>query len=449
MVLRMPQGHLEMIHIRPKRKKYHLYYNVVANPWFWFGQHEMYPTEGSPPPLEEIERAWDKGYVKVNTEFAQAIVEAIDDPSTQPVVMLQDYHLYCAPWWIRKASPDAVITQFIHIPWPTPDVWQRFVPAPILKDLITGLVSNDIVGFQTEKDRNNFLDTCVAVLGGKQLSDDTGVKVFGHTVLARTYPISIDVEERRSLLGTPEFAFERGALEYRYPDDHRVLLSVGRGDYSKNHLRTLRAFAKVLTDHPELAGTARFEIIANPTRGKIPEYLELKERINALVRQINDLHGSRRDPHHLPVTLKWVGENMHRAAAAMARADVIAVTSLADGMNLTAKDAVTLNQRNGTLVLTKTCGAHDELGADAVSITDPRDVREIAGAIYQALTMSPEERWARLSRLKTQIVKNSITEWEANQRVDIQALRVERQASASQPARRQTAASGVKAALAM
>lgn len=420
-------GTLRMVHIQPDPEQYNRYYNEFANPLLWCVQHGLYPGEAIPPSPEVIEAAWNGGYEPMNDTFAQVIAGHLGDAEVQPVVMLQDYHLYRAAPAIREARPDAVMTLFIHIPWPRPEVWRKFVPEHILRDLLTGLAANDIVGFQTDKDRENFLDTCVAVLGGRRLRDDSGVRVFGRRVLARTYPISIDVEERKSLINTEHFRDELGALEYRYPNGGRYGLGVGRLDLSKGWDRLLMAIDRMFHTHPEVNDC--YEFVFNPTRVEIPEYREYMRRVLALAKQINEDHRDRAHPHRSRVNVRVVSEDMIRAAAAMFRADAILVPSLADGMNLTAKDAVVLNGRDAAAVITETCGVHHELGDDAVSITNPRDVREIAGALYQASRMSPGKRRHHMRRMKAQVEGHPITTWSGAQTADIHAVIAARQAA--------------------
>jgi trehalose 6-phosphate synthase len=426
-VIPTPAGPLNMVHIQPDAMEYELFYNAFSNPFLWFVQHQMYSTDGSaregtPPPADQIEYAWREGYLPVNEQFAQTIAATIADDAVQPVVMLQDYHLYCVAPGIRAARPDAVITQFVHIPWPAPEIWRQLVPAHILRDLMRGLAANDIVGFQTDRDRENFLDTCVDVLGARRQRDGSGVSVMGRDVRARTYPISIDVAERKGLRHTDEVEAQRQALVGRVPRRQRRLLAVGRLDLSKNMVNTLAAFDRVCAADPERARNMVFQIIANPTRDKIAEYAGYRAEFDRLVAEINERHRDPANPDHRVVEVHWTTEDMALAAAAMERADVIVVTSIADGMNLAAKDAVVLNQRNGTLVLTETCGAFHELGRHAVGVKNPRDVDEIAAALEEALEMPGPDRYVRMRQMKQQVSTHDVQVWKARQMADIEAV---------------------------
>jgi trehalose 6-phosphate synthase len=420
LVIDTPRGPLNCIQIQLSREQHESHYNRISNPLLWGAQHGLYPLEWTRRPEEEIRDAWREGYLPVNAEFARAIVGALD-AKKRPLVMLQDYHLYCVAPWVRRARPEAVITQFIHIPWPAPDAWKSVVPMDIRREMMIGLTDNDIVGFQTDKNRENFLATCVAVLGAELLPDGTSVKVRGRKVEAHTYPISVDVDHLRSFLDNPAVDAERQELAQRYSPSDRVSGFVGRLEPSKNLLGMLRAFDLRLREDPRRAKTDCLEIFANPTREDIPEYRDYRLQVEALVAEIRKRHGDPANPDR-PVRLRVEPESMPKAVALMERADAFLVLSLADGMNLFAKDAAILSRHNGVLVLTETCGAHDELGEYAVSVTNPRDVREIATALSQALDMPEDERSRRLSGLQGHITEFNLANWNERQVFDIQVF---------------------------
>jgi trehalose 6-phosphate synthase len=380
----------------------------------------LYELGWTAPDESEIRKAWREGYLTVNDEFARTIVGALD-ATKRKVVMLQDYHLYCVAPRIREAHPDAIITQFIHIPWPARDAWRSVVPMDIRREMMLGLTANDIVGFQTGRNRDNFLAMCVDELGATLLPHDAGVEVRDRQVQARVYPISVDVDHLESLLDTREVEVERQELARRYSLRDRLAVYVGRLEPSKNVLGMLDAIDLRLCDDPTLAETDCHEFFTNPTREDIPEYVEYRRRVEARVAEINARHG---DPADLdrPVRLRVELESMPKAAALMARADAFLVMSHADGMNLFAKDAAILSRHNGILVLTKTCGAHDELGKYAVSVTNPRDAHEMAAAISRAFDMPASERSKRLSGMRAQIIEDNLTKWNKRQVFDIGAV---------------------------
>jgi trehalose 6-phosphate synthase len=136
--------------------------------------------------------AWDEGYVPVNGSFADAVVAELADDDRPAVVMVQDYHLYLVPALVRARCPDVPVHFFCHIPWPHPDAW-RVLPATWREAVFTGLLGADVVGFQTERSARNFVEGCEQVPGTTVDRQELAVEHGGRRVIARWYPISVDV----------------------------------------------------------------------------------------------------------------------------------------------------------------------------------------------------------------------------------------------------------------
>ena len=152
--------------MQPKKKSYLGYYNVIANPMLWFIQHQLWDTPRNPSITQETWDAWDHGYVEINKAFAQTVAETVKDETRSVLIFPQDYHLYLMPHFLREMLGDKVqIQPFIHIPWPGPDAW-RVLPGQIRKFILTSLLRSDRVGFQTQKDAFNFVQTCRLYLEG-------------------------------------------------------------------------------------------------------------------------------------------------------------------------------------------------------------------------------------------------------------------------------------------
>ncbi len=142
---------------------YDWYYNVVANPVLWFAQHYLWGLAESPDWDHGLHNAWQNGYVPVNANFADAV---LDELGRQPdaAVFFHDYHLYVAPGLVRARAPEATLAHFVHIPWPQPDYW-RVLPEEIRRAVHEGLLANDVVGFHTGRWRRNFLRSCEDIVG--------------------------------------------------------------------------------------------------------------------------------------------------------------------------------------------------------------------------------------------------------------------------------------------
>jgi trehalose 6-phosphate synthase len=141
------------------RDVYERYYNLMSNPTLWFLQHSLWNRLERPTLWRDIREHWEQGYVPVNRRFAEATLAELKMTDTAPYVMFHDYHLYLAPLYVRAQAPEAILTHFIHIPWPPPETWQQLL-WDITQDICRGLLANDLVSFQTADSGHNFLLTC-------------------------------------------------------------------------------------------------------------------------------------------------------------------------------------------------------------------------------------------------------------------------------------------------
>ena len=401
----------------PTPDAYHQYYNVISNPLLWFLQHYLWDTPRSPDITHDIWDAWRNGYVAVNRQFADEIIAAIDQVEGDPLVMLQDYHLYLCAGFIRERRPNAHLQLFIHIPWPDPDYW-RLLPLEMRRAICEGALGNDIVGFQTPAHGRSFMYTCQAYVPGVEV-DHQRSSVFwnGREIKVRAYPISIDSEAVRRL------AYSKEARSHdRYLPNHWnefTILRVDRAEPSKNIVRGFQAFDRFLESHREFQGRVNFVAITVPSRMDVVEYQDYLDDVSAVVGRINARYANVEtgwQPIHL-----IMGENYPRALAAMKWYDVLLVNSIIDGMNLVAKEGALLNERNGVLILSEGAGAVHQLGEHSIMI-GPTDVEGTADAMFQALTMPLAERRRRAEGLRKQVEGDDVATWFEDQVNDIQQL---------------------------
>ncbi|MGH9030090.1 MAG: alpha,alpha-trehalose-phosphate synthase (UDP-forming) [Acidimicrobiales bacterium] len=389
------------------------YYSVIANPIIWFLQHNMWDLSSAPNITVE-ERAAFGGYKAVNEAFAEAVVEAIDEHPGGGTVMVQDYHLYLVGQMVRRARPGAKLMHFVHIPWPQPDAW-RVLPGWMREELLTGLVGNDLVAFQTARDARNFLLTCEELLGLRVDYDDGTVSVDGRTVSVRYYPISIDAAQLESFARSDEVGSYVQALD-NVRREH-LIVRVDRTDLSKNVLRGFLAYERMLELHPDLAGRVTFLALLQPSRQDVPEYAQYTEKILRLVADINLKHGN---VEWQPIDLR-MEDNLAQAVAAYRLFDVLFVNPVYDGLNLVAKEGMLINERDGALVLSEHAGVHDEIGSYSVSV-HPVDIEQQADALYEALFMEGADRRMRREACVEIIRRNGLAEWFMLQVRDIRAL---------------------------
>jgi len=413
---------LNVRYVEVDRSRHEAFYTKIANPLLWFVQHGLYGLATQPEITRETHDAYEHGYVAVNQQFAEAVIDEVGRRDGRAVVMLQDYHFYLVGDLVRQHCPDVVISHFVHIPWPGPDGW-RVLPAQMRDGMLRGLLGCDVVAFHTRRSARNFL-SCAQEMLELEVDFRAGtVKVPGpggrvRTVAARAYPISVDVESVEKLAASELVAEHRQAITYRLPDEaHKLVVRVDRTDPSKNIVRGFRAFGLMLDEHPELRGQVTFLASLMPSRQDVPEYADYLGQVGSVVAEVNARH-------HLegwqPIDLR-LQEDLAFAVAAYQLADVLVVNAVNDGMNLVAKEAVLANQRDGVLLLSENTGAHEELGDFAITV-QPFDIQQQADAMYEALTMDVGRRRALLEGAAERVRSNDVERWLRSQLHDLQVL---------------------------
>jgi trehalose 6-phosphate synthase len=391
---------------------YDLYYNVVANPVLWFVQHYLWGLADAPDVDHGIRYAWTEGYEAVNHGFAEVVLAEL---RRQPdaAVFFHDYHLYAAPAFVRESAPDAVIGHFVHIPWPQPDYW-RVLPEPIRRGIHESMLASDLIGFHTDRWARNFLRSCEDMVDAEVDFARGEVDFQDHTTAVRVRPISVDPDEFERLAGSEAVLAEEARIREERPE--RLIVRVDRTDPSKNIVRGFRAFELYLENHPEAQGRVGMLVLLDPSRQDIPEYSEYMGAIQRSARALNERF---RVGEWLPVDVR-IEDNFPQVIAAYKQFDVLLVNAIFDGMNLVAKEAPLVNQRNGAVVLSENTGAHEELGEWAVTI-NPFDVAGQAEALHEALELSAADRRARLEAIRRQIREHDVGAWIESQLEDLDA----------------------------
>jgi trehalose 6-phosphate synthase len=390
---------------------YDLYYNVVANPVLWFVQHYLWGLADAPDVDQGIHNAWTQGYSAVNRRFAEVVVSELE---RQPGagVFLHDYHHYLTPGFVRDAAPDATIAHFVHIPWPQPDYW-RVLPESIRRAVHEGLLASDVVSFHTERWARNFL-LCCEELAGAEVDVEAGeARLDGRVTFVHARPISVDPEEFDALASSEPVRSAEAEIQETRPE--KLIVRVDRTDPSKNIVRGFRAFELYLEAHPEMHGRVGMLVCLDPSRQDIPEYSEYLGAIQRAARLVNERF---RQDEWLPVDLQ-IGDDFPQAVAAYKQFDVLLVNAIFDGMNLVAKEAPLVNERDGVLVLSENTGAHEELGPWAITV-NPFDVAGQAEALHDALTLPLEQRRARLEAINRQVREHDIRGWIESQLDDLE-----------------------------
>lgn len=396
--------------LRPKKRSYDQYYNIIANPLLWFIQHQLWDIPRSPSITEETWEAWHNGYVAINRLFAETIADSVRDSRRPVIIFPQDYHLYLVPQYLRDLLGQEVqIQPFVHIPWPGPDAW-HILPEEMRFSILTSLLASDRIGFHTRRDAFDFVQCCrLYVPDAHSRGSRDKIHYQGRQVEARAYPISIDVEKIEALVQEPYTRSFKVRLE-RVFGNRKLILRVDRIEPSKNILRGLEAYRALLERYPELRGKVQMHAQFVPSRMEVEEYQDYFQQVMAQAGMINAEYS---DEEWEPVRV-LVLENYPRALALMQLYDVLLVNPIADGMNLVAKEGTLVNERDGVLVLSEHAGAFFELGDQALTVS-PYDVFGTAEAMYQALTMPIDERHRRAEALREQVRNADVRTWFYNQ----------------------------------
>jgi trehalose 6-phosphate synthase/phosphatase len=339
---------------------------------------------------------WE-AYERVNERFADAVV-AHHQPGD--FVWVHDYQLMLVPQLLRARLPQARIGFFLHIPFPSSEVF-RILPA---RDrLLEGLLGADLIGFHTAAYMRHFASSLLRILGIG--ADVDRVRRGNREVRLGVFPMGIDADKFAALANAPELAIEVRTL--RDPPDSAVLVGIDRLDYTKGIPRRLLAFEMLLHRHPELCERVRLVQVAVPSRINVSAYQDFRRQVDELVGRVNGAFGT---PRWTPVHYVYREVSEGELVALYRAADVMLVTPVRDGMNLVAKEFIAARtDGDGVLVLSEFAGAAAEL-AEAV-LVNPYDVDRTAEAVFRALTLPHGERRARMHALRERVSRYDVHHW--------------------------------------
>jgi alpha,alpha-trehalose-phosphate synthase [UDP-forming] len=370
------------------------YYGGFSNEGLWPLCHMVH--------VKPVFRAEDwVAYQSVNRRFAEAVAENLTDGTP---VFIQDYHLALVAGELRKLKPNARTAIFWHIPWPSPD---RLLMCPWRREILEGLLANNLIAFQLERDRRNFL---AAVREELRLeATAAGVRLAGRDVHVVAVPIGVDFDRITATARDPRLLVEKDRLRRELRIAAPIVgVGVDRLDYTKGIPERLDAIDRLLRESPDLASQFLFVQIGVPSRSKLESYASLEQEIDTRVAEINSRYG--RSPADGPIRYRKSALKLRRLVALYQLADFCIVSSLHDGMNLVAKEFVAArHDEDGVLVLSEMTGAAQELG-DAV-IINPYDAQGFTAALRQAIRMAPEERMRRMRRLRRAVAGRDVFAW--------------------------------------
>ena len=372
------------------------YYAGFANGGLWPLSHIAYVR-----PRFELED-W-KRYEDVNRRFAEATLTEIGDGPA--LVLLQDYHLTRVARHLRSARPDLKIALFWHIPWPNAEVVRRL---PWREEILSGLLANDVLGFHTPYHARNFLETVADSMEAKVDHEHMTVTRNGRRTLVRHDPIGVDPEEIGTLAESAATAraIEGVRAEYAF-GEARIGLGVDRLDYTKGIPERLEALERLYEKYPQWIGRFRFLQIAVPSRIELEEYRAVAVRTREISARINARFAASGPPlvHLVERSLDY-----RQLIPLYRMADLCAVTSLHDGMNLVAKEYVAArSDLGGALMLSPFTGAAREL--ERAWLVSPYDRERLADTYHAALTEPDEERRSRMRDLRFAVHRRTVFDW--------------------------------------
>ncbi|WP_410538052.1 trehalose-6-phosphate synthase [Streptomyces sp. KL2] len=389
-------------------------YNGIANSVLWFVHHMLYQTPTEPVFDADFERQW-RSYEAYNAAFADALAQ---EAAEGAAVLVQDYHLTLVPAMLRERRPDLRIGHFSHTPWAPPDYFRMLPDDPdggVAAEVLRGILGADRAAFLTQRWANAFTDCCVKLLGAEVAVTDGGDEMIvtheGRRTRIGVHGLGADADFLRERSRRPDvedrIALLRGQIG-RGPDGEprRAIVRVDRTELSKNIVRGLLAYRRLLEDRPEWRGRVVHVAFAYPSRQDLAVYREYTDEVARVAAEINAEYG---EGDWTPVELH-LKDDFARSLAAYRLADVALVNPIRDGMNLVAKEIPVLSDGGCALVLSREAGAFAELAEDAITV-NPYDIGATADALHRALTMDAGERAERTKRLAAAATALPPTKW--------------------------------------
>ncbi|UCF19890.1 MAG: trehalose-6-phosphate synthase [Gemmatimonadota bacterium] len=347
----------------------------------------------------EYHRHWWRPYVSVNKRFATVTAESAPPDSR---VWVHDYHLQLVPSLLRQMRPDLRIGFFLHIPLPPEELFGRL---PWRRQILEGIMGADVVGFQTQRDAQNFLSLARRYTDAR--TEKSIVHLHGHSLQVSAFPISIDFERYDRMAEDPRVIERSKQLQQQVGQGRRIVLGVDRLDYTKGIDVRLRAFQELLARRRDFKRECVMVQLAVPSRERIQEYRELRSRIEEIVGQIN---GEFAEVGLIPVQYLHRELPFEELVALYRAAEVLLVTPLADGMNLVAKEYVAAHgDGSGVLVLSEFTGAASEL--QTALMVNPHDVNGLTEMIALALSLPKREVSRRMQRMREVVSRHTVYDW--------------------------------------
>ena len=345
---------------------------------------------------------WDY-YMEVNKMYAKAVLEEIKNEE-EPFILVQDYHFALLPKLIKEQRPDAKVAIFWHIPWPNPE---SFGICPWQKELLSGMLGADLIGFHTQFHCNNFLETVNNSLESRVIWENFSVKIGNQFTLVKPFPISIaftlkDFDNETVLATAPSEMLKQHGIHAQY-----MGIGVDRIDYTKGLIEKFHAIERFLEKYPAYQGKFSFVQIGAPSRSLLKTYADT---INAVEQEANRINLKFKTKNWQPILFLKRHHSHEEIIPYYRSANFCMVSSLHDGMNLVAKEFIAArNQNDGVLILSRFAGASQEL--HGAMIINPYDIEQTADAIKSALEMPSEQQHHKMKQMRRMIMGHNVYAW--------------------------------------
>ena len=343
-------------------------------------------------------------YQRVNKKFAEAVLEVA---KASDIIWIQDYQLMQVAVTIRKKRPKAKLAFFMHIPFPSPDIFEKL---PWRGEILDGLLQHDLIGLQTARDEHNFIACLRKFLPEYKIERQGEMRIVHHAQgksRVQFFPISVDFRWFSDAAQQDRVIARAAEIREQLHDVH-VALGVDRLDYTKGIPERLRAFSALLRNYPALRGKITLFQVVVPSRETIVGYQNLMAEIERSVTHIN---GEFAEVDWVPVHYLHRSIPRDELLALYRAANTAIITPLKDGMNLVSKEyCAARSDSDGVLLLSEFAGAAPQLRTGAL-LVNPYDEIGVAAALNRSFHMERDERRKRMSRLRTSIRRNDILHW--------------------------------------
>ena len=339
-----------------------------------------------------------RAYERVNQVFADAVA-GVAEPGD--IIWVHDYHLMLLPKLIRERLPEAAVGFFLHIPFPSFEIFRLL---PWRRQMLEGLLGAELVGFHTYDYAQHFLNSVHSLLGYESVMGQ--ITTADHIIKADVFPLGIDYQHYYSTAKSSTVRTQAGKFRGRL-GNCKIILSIDRLDYTKGIPERLEAFDLFLEKYPEYREKLVLVLVVAPSRTKVEHYAVLKKQVDELVGAINGKYDS---IGWMPIWYLYRSLPLDSVVALYNIADIALVTPRRDGMNLIAKEYIaSKTDGKGVLILSETAGAARELGeAIIINVNNPE---EIVQALEEALAMPKKEQKERNRMMQKRLQRYDVGRW--------------------------------------